>query len=460
MADLNLGSMLSGVGSLQSSRNDMLTSALDIFEPHPRDKGLVDGRNFYVHPVTLSEDGPYDFVIPSEGPLQYLAVGDIRLLGDISIKPTDGKVLKKDDGTVVSLVNGFDQAMWKSIDIEANGKLLTSLSSAHYAYKSYIERVLSYSKEALAAYFSPSTFHPLDTVSYANRNDLTKYPNLIKEIVDFAEENKIQFSAPLHNDFLNQQRYLPSGINLRIRLHRNTDQFTLFQVKSADATAPQRTFKLKIHDLRLQIRKIDIHPKLYEYHLNKWKTQEAIFPFTRTVIKTYNIPTNARAFNIQGMYKGILPYQIINAFVDTESFNGSIHTNPFYFHHYNINYYQLYHNGKPIPALPYQTDYTNDLPAREYRDFLDNIGLKGDNNSVAVQTKDYVYGHHFKVADLTPDQCSSYHNHQGSFGDISVSMTFPGDHVGITMISFASFSSTFYIDQDRNINVDPAQSIA
>ena len=463
----NLSKLAQGLGT--RAVREVVSSAVDTFAPLPVDRGVVDGRNFFVRPVALSDEGPFDFVIPADSEQQYVNLEQMRIIGEISVEPvgTVAADALTDENKTVSLINGFDQAMWRSIEVETNGRLQTALSGAHYAYKAYLETVLSYGREAFETHLAP-TFHPPQPVPSAAKDNIESYDNTFADPSfgrRVAEKRHIHFSSPLHADFLLVDRYIPSGVNLRFRFHRNSDDFLIFQkniTEGDNARTPK--YAIRVHKLMLMVRKIDIAPNILAEHRKLFARDVMKFPFSRTIIKTFNIEQTARTFNLQGMYRGVLPQQLVHCLVGTRAFNGDSVTNPFYFHHYSMDYYQLYHNGKPVPSLPYQPSFADGSDNLDvlYRDLLDHVGIKNDNAGCIATPQRFRNGSFILVHDLTPDHCATYHPHLSSEGDISLSMSFAAGGLteGVTLISMAVYNSAYFIKANREVLLDSEMSLS
>lgn len=469
---LNVAGLAHGVGTRAPREIDVQSSESDIFAPLAVKRDVVDGRNFYIRPVTLSDSGPFDFVIPSDSKQQYLHLAQTRMLVWVSVYSKDSKPMPGAASKKLALVNGFEQALWKNVEIETNGRLQTSLSGNHYAYKAYLETMTSYGRDAFNSHLAYSWHQPEQQVTADQANDFdaytTTYAGDNARLRHAADGRVLCFSCPLHVDFLHTNRYLPSGINLRLRFHRNSDEFLLFQPEEELPTGdnpvrpPTPAYGLRFHQLMLQVRKLEMSPSVLAKHHSRFAKEVAPYPFSRSVIKTYNIPRDQRSFNVQGLYRGVLPQLLLHTLVNTQAFNGAPEFNPFYLHHYKLNYYQLYHNGKPVPTLPYQPDYeakTNNLNLL-YRDFVDNIGIKHENGGVVITPQRYENGSFMLCHDLTPDHCATYHPHPSSEGDVSLSLTFGADHPGLTLVSMAVYNSVFMIDGKRDVFIDSDISIA
>ena len=125
---------------------------------------------------------------------------------------------------------------------------------------------------------------------------------------------KIFFVSGLHCDFFQSVRLLPSGVNLRVKLSRNNDSFSVM--------AASGNYKIKVDDLKLSIGKVKVSPDILIKHQQQFKIGPAIFPFSRAKISTHTIPKGVDSYEISEICSGLLPQQIIIGMIDHDAYSG------------------------------------------------------------------------------------------------------------------------------------------
>ena len=80
--------------------------------------------------------------------------------------------------------------------------------------------------------------------------------------------------------------------------------------------------------------------------------RKAHYPLTHTQIKTFTASSAARHVSIDNTFLGPIPERILIAFVKNTAFVGSVSTNPFHFHHYDMLNLVLFVNGVKNPSEP------------------------------------------------------------------------------------------------------------
>ena len=120
------------------------------------------------------------------------------------------------------------------------------------------------------------------------------------------------------------------------------------------------------------------------------KASPCIYPLAQSKIKTFGINPGISATTVANIIRGKLPRSIIIGMVKSDAFNGSFATNPWLFQPFGVKYFGLKVNGMPIPSSALQPDFTKGNSVREYRHFLDNIGVQHDNESNMITYEKYV----------------------------------------------------------------------
>ena len=95
--------------------------------------------------------------------------------------------------------------------------------------------------------------------------------------------------------------------------------------------------------------------------------QRAIYPITRSDIKTFNLPKGITSINLHEIFTGRLPSRIIMGMVKNSAIHGDLLHNPFQFDHYNLSTMHLNVNSQLYPAQQYQVNFDDGDFMRLYR---------------------------------------------------------------------------------------------
>ena len=431
-----------GVGTFITENHELASSGLALFDQPIIDSSLLQGKFITIYPSSVLQDnGPFDFIIPSDGQ-DFTDLPFTRLEGCIEILNLAGVTLTETD--INAYVNLLPQSLFKQIEVSVNNTQIADLSTPTYAFKSYIETVLTYPKDAkettlLLEHFNKDTlekeniFTLLNSISFNKRNQ-------------FAKKGKIYFSMLLHIDFFHSTKLLLPGCEIKLKFIRNSDTFSLL--------GDTLQAKIKFHELKLMIRRVTVEPTIASKIEDAINKTPAIYPITQSKIKTFLIPKDVRQERISNIFRGVLPRSIIVGFVTTDAANGAINANPFKFEHFKLDHFQMYINGDPLLTEAFQPDFANLKFFREYRWFMDNLGWAHDKESNGVTMEEFKTNTFFLPFDLSPDLSNGATLSQLKEGSLDVLVSFSENLAqNVQMIVFATFNELLLIDKDRNVTL-------
>ena len=431
-----------GVGTFITENHELASSGLALFDQPIIDSSLLQGKFITIYPSSiLLDNGPYDFIIPSDGQ-DFTDLPFTRLEGCIEILNTAGATLTDTD--INAYVNLLPQSLFKQIEVSVNNTQIADLSTPTYAYKSYIETVLTFPKDVkettlLLEHFNKDTLEKENIFALLNSISFnTRYKR--------AKAGKIYFSMLLHIDFFHSTKLLLPGCEIKLKFIRNSDAFSLL--------GDTLQSKIKIHELKLMIRRVTVEPTIASKIEDAVNKTPAIYPITQSKIKTFMIAKDVRQERISNIFRGVLPRSVIIGFVSTDAANGTINANPFKFEHFNLNHFQIYINGDPHLTEAFQPDFKQLNYFREYRWFMDNLGWAHDKESNGVTMDEFKTNTFFLPFDLSPDLSNGATLSQLKEGSLDVLVSFSENlPQNIQMIVFATFNELLLVDKDRNVTL-------
>lgn len=431
-----------GIGTFINDEFELGSNSLDLFTVPPVDTTLVAGKSIKIYPNNALNDlGPFEFIIPNEG-VDYTILPLTRIEGELEVVKADGSALAGTDA--VSVVNLFPISIFKQVECEINNVQICDLSTPTYAYKGFLETHLSYGEEAKSTHLKTSMYikDTLDKENNVNLADETAF----KTRNALIQGKKVFFSSLVHVDLFQCNRLLIPGCQIKLKFIRNDDTFSLL-----GATAGP---KIKIHNLYLNLRRVTLDQKLHERNEKQLETTPAYYNITQSKIKTYVINSGTQSLTIPNIFRGNLPRSLMFGFVDARGFNGTISVNPFKFENFKLKYVNLKKNSEPVVGTVFQPNFSSGNYIREYRFFMDNIGIAHDNGTNSISPEEWAKNSNLWVYDLTPDLCNSFHLHKTETGNIDLDIAFEDATTkNIQMIVYASFNEAVLIDFERNVTI-------
>ena len=426
------------VGSVQLTENDVISHSADIFRPISQEVSMVDGKTCLIKPTNFTAAGPYEFDINPRG-RQYINLSKSRLHLKLRITKADGTDVVVADN--VAPINLIGSSLFKQVCIEANGAKIPELTNTFYNYKTYLETILSYGHSATSSHLKASRFHT-DTAS--------KFDTCGTDNKGFESRKELgatfDVMAPLHVDFLQCDRYLPS-MKFKLILYREEDAFCLMTDKN-------ERYKLVIEEMKLYLRYINVSDHIFASHQRDFQTKRMILPINKTEVKTQVFTTGLTSLSISSFFNGVLPKSIIIGLIDNDRIIGNYKNNPYNFTNHNITQVYLSVNNEYVPSDPYTPDYANNFYIREFRDLFDNLGILHDDVGNAITPEYYKNNMNFYAFDLSPDLCNGFHFHPHQTGSIDVevkmstALTKP-----VTLMAFATYNMIVSIDKDEKWHV-------
>ena len=117
-----------------------------------------------------------------------------------------------------------------------------------------------------------------------------------------------------------------------------------------------------------------LNPALTLAHAEAIKEMNAVYNFTRSDVRTYNIPAGSQTWNGDDLFSGDIPSRVIVGVVDTRAYSGAYDRNPYAFQHHDCNFIGFYVDGQSLPGEPYQLHYKNHQYMTAYLSLFTGLG--------------------------------------------------------------------------------------
>ena len=109
------------------------------------------------------------------------------------------------------------------------------------------------------------------------------------------------FFIRLSTDVRNQPRLLPNNVDLTLTLHPSSNEFRLMFGKDAD------TPTVDLSAILLYVRRVKLSPPMATAIAETLRLKPALYPVSRVVVKTYQIPAGHPEINRENLSVGALP---------------------------------------------------------------------------------------------------------------------------------------------------------
>ena len=190
---------------------------------------------------------------------------------------------------------------------------------------------------------------------------------------------------------------------------RTSDKF-LILAKPAQAATGQlsHTYRVKLHELKLYYRKININSQLkVDIDRALSKGQYARYPINKTVLRFGQAVKGIQDFTFTPIHSGRLPYFCVGFIISEDAMMGDYAKNPLNAEVHQLESWTFCVNNVNLPISGYVINDPKSMEyLREYGVFLDQSAAGRFNNSNMISHERWNDHYRFYVLDLTPDSCS------------------------------------------------------
>ena len=428
--------------------SECLKSELDLFSVPMTQTSIESASYVEYNPISTLTDGtPIEFVINGSGQ-DYLDLANTHLYVKAQILKANSQPI--DANSEVGPVNLILQSLFSEVDIKLNDVLITSTNNT-YAYRAYLETLLSYGSDAKNSQLGASLFIKDEAGKMENANPREDDANvgLKKRHSYFTDGRNVDLLGRLHADLFYQQKYIPNDVTLRIRLIRSPNNFCLM------SSTPNENYKIHISECKIYVRRVKISPSVFVAHAKALEYGSAKYPIHRIICKTYTVPRGNLDSCQENVFAGQLPTRLVIGCVDNDAFNGNYEKNPFNFKHYNMSQLKVYLDGQQQTVRPLELNFANSQYVTAYMSLFTGTGKQFEDAGNGIHRDDYARGYTLYAFDLTPDLSEDDHFNLVREGNVRIDMKFsvalPNT---INVIVYAEFENIIEIDRTRNVKFD------
>ena len=424
-------------------------SELDIFTVPPTQTSVEAGSYIEFNPISSIADGtPIEFVIGGSGQ-DYIDLANTQLFVRAKILRANGNAI--DNTNHVGPVNLWLHSLFSEVDVKLNDTLITSTNNT-YAYRAYLETLLSYGPAAKKSQLTASLYYK-DVAGHmeeANPHDQAGENTGFRQRHSFVEDSAVvDMLGCIHNDLFFQDKYLPNDVTMRIRLVRNKDAFALMSSENAAA------YRIKIMDCKLFVRKAKLNASVFVAHAKTLEGANAKYPIRRVICKTFTVPRGNLDFTQENIFSGQMPTRLVIGMVDNDAFNGSYSKNPFNFKNFDLTQLKLYLDGQQNHIKPLEPNYGTNHFIAAFMSLFTGTRKQWKDEGNDITRTDYPAGYTLYAFDLTPDLAEHDHFNLTKEGSLRVDIKF-GTALPLTInvIAYAEFENVIEIDRNRNVLFD------
>ena len=429
-----------------------VNSELLIFSPPVTNAGIDSINWIDYRPVNqLSEHSSIEFTVPGSG-ASYIDLRRSRLYVKAKIVKGDGSAINSAEDSV-GPVNLWLHSLFSQVDVYFQQKLISS-SGTTYPYKAMIDTSLNYGSDSRESQLQAALYYK-DSASGDQYMDAVTFKAMdavmntgLKKRAEFTEDSReVDMEGVLTSDVFNLDRYLINGVEVRIKLFQSKDPFRLM-AKDGD----KERYKVVLTDCVFKVCKLNLDPGLLTAHGDTIKTTPAIYPYTKTDLRSFSIAKGTYSIRIDDIFNGTVASKLVCSMVKASAFSGSYDRNPFNFQHCNIEFIAFYANGQSIPARGLQPNFEKKNFIEAYQSVFNGTGLDTKDFGCYSTREEYDQGN--TLMAFCPDGYILTAGDQASLrrGNLSLEIRMSKAlEEPMTLLVYGSFPSAFQVDASRAV---------
>ena len=178
---------------VHSQSCDCVKSELDLFAVPSTQTSIECGNYVEYNPISSINDGtPIEFVISGSGQ-DYIDLANTQLYVKLDVRKADNTLIAND--SQVGPVNLLLHSLFAEVDVKLNDVLITSTNNT-YAYRAYLETLLSYEEDAKLSQLSAALYAKDTTNKLDDANPLDDAANAVsrrdtRTMMRFQEETRV-----------------------------------------------------------------------------------------------------------------------------------------------------------------------------------------------------------------------------------------------------------------------------
>lgn len=447
-------------------------SETDLFSKEALQTDVEEGFWDKIIPNTGFQNNNLVFDVP--GTMEYVDLSETELYVQCSIRKrsntsTEETATHIDDTDKIGAANNFLHTLFASASMSINEYPIENANGS-YAYRAYIENLLTYSQSAKETHlrramfikdtpgeFENFTTKPKPTVLTAEskEKDIVTYllekekkynEGYNKRRNAFVAQNKVEMMGPLHLDMMNVNKYLLNNTPFRITLMRSEPGFCLIGTKGTS------NYHVSIDKAFLYVRKVRLSPSIMAIHLKGLQTMNCHYPVRRVVVNTYTFKPNLLNESIN-LYAGKMPRRIVLGFVDHSATANTFEKNPFNFTPCHVKKLQLSVAGHSVPfkeAL--EMDYDKNNYINGFSSIFKGINRSAYINGNGISYTDYKDGYALYAFNLTPDHCDGEYRSTPLTGQLAL-------HVDFSKAQTNSITLVYYMEFDAMVSINNIRQV-
>lgn len=438
---------------IDASSTNTVSSALSFFETPPSNVGIAGSKYREILPLNPVAESPIQFkIFPGSNFLDLSHIFLETKLKIVKLDATTGKYVPIADDEKIATIQGIGSTWIKNLRVTINGRE-TFNSNSLYAYKSYMDMELSFSREVKSTYLGIGGYFPLKETEF-NQDASNECYTTTKAL--FAGGKTPQFYTRLNADIFSSDLLMINNVAIEIEIHPHDSDFLLMDLEStAEQKKTRPTYKLVVDQCKLYCKYVELMDGVALEVAKRLESSPARYGVRRSELRSHFISYDRQDFQTT-LFTEQLPRRIIVGLVEAEAYNGDLAKSPFNFKHFDVEEITIYSGTMSVPSVLYKMDWSNNSYMRCYNDLMDAVGMANSVETNGISPKRFKNGWCMFAFNLTSDMENSDAFELIKSGTTSIHIRFknPVRSKGIHLIAYGEMDSLLMLDRNRTLTTD------
>lgn len=417
--------------------------ALALFSKPPVDTSVERFMETeYKFDGNITSGATMEFNIPGTSP-HYIDLHKSRLKMSVCITKADGSAIG--DGDHVGFVNLTLHSLIQQVEVALNQINVSSTIGRNYPYKAMFDTLINFEEDPKETYLQAEGYYK-DTAGFMNSRNPIQGGNsgLLLRSIETHGGKSWDLEGPLCIDLGSQNRYIPNGVAINIKMNPTLDSFRLM-------STTKEQYKVKIINATFKAREILVSPGVLIGHAAAFEETNAYYPYMRSEIKTFNIPTGNYDFSVDNIFQSMVPSRVVVAMISANGYNGDYGKNPYNFQHYNLNYIDFKVDNASRPGAALMPNFNNGNYVSSYLSMFSVMSKYHANEGNYISRSEFSGGYALFCFQLFNKQSRDFIDLPRK-GHTSLSMRFKTPvHEPVTVLVYGHFPANLQIDKTRNV---------
>jgi len=338
--------MTSSTSILPGSR-PVYSDVLDSFSLLTTDVSSIGSETQIFNPIgNIQEIGiPVDIIAPSTKNL-YTSLYESQVFVAFKITKKDGSNLEATD--LISLNSNPFHSLFSEVEVFLNSTRVSSCCELS-PYRGYLTNMLNYTPEQRAKDLSSQLFIKNQTEKLTKED-----PAFAERATYIAGSKTVVLSGRLSDAIFQERKYIPSSVEIHLRLKKNDVGFI---IEGKDVNASTEPYKIVFESIQFHVKRYLIHPEVVSLH-NSFFNQgrKMIFPLNLVSIKTFPIQMNSNGAISSNLYAGSIPKALFVGVLPLEDFQGNAKSDAFFFKRQNVKNIRVIIDGESLNSQQLQIE--------------------------------------------------------------------------------------------------------